>query len=115
MIASAQALPVCAVLFDLDGTLADTASDLAAALNRVRADRSLAPIPLAALRGYASHGARGLLAAGMGATKGDGDYEPLREAFLSYYESGMLNQSRLFDGAEMTQLNGEELRKSRTR
>jgi N-acetyl-D-muramate 6-phosphate phosphatase len=97
----AVVLPVLAVLFDLDGTLADTAADLAAALNRVRADRSLAPLPFAALRGYASHGARGLLRAGMGATKDDADYEPLREAFLAYYESGMLNHSRLFDGAEV--------------
>jgi N-acetyl-D-muramate 6-phosphate phosphatase len=97
----AVVLPVRAVLFDLDGTLADTAGDLAAALNRVRADRSLEPLPLAALRGYASHGARGLLGAGMGATKDDADYEPLREAFLAYYETGMLNHTRLFDGAEV--------------
>jgi 2-phosphoglycolate phosphatase len=94
-------LAVRAVLFDLDGTLADTAGDLAAALNRVRADRALPPLPLAALRGYASHGARGLLGAGMGVAKGDSDYESLREAFLDYYESGMLNESRLFDGADM--------------
>ena len=90
-----------AVLFDLDGTLADTAADLAAALNRVRADRALPPLPLAALRGYASHGARGLLAAGMGVTKADVDYEPLRDAFLGHYEIGMFGQTRLFDGADM--------------
>jgi N-acetyl-D-muramate 6-phosphate phosphatase len=94
-------LPVRAVLFDLDGTLADTAADLAAALNRVRADRALPPLPIAALRGYASHGARGLLAAGMGVTNDDADYKPLREAFLAYYESGLFWQSRLFDGAEL--------------
>lgn len=101
MTANFAPLRVHAVLFDLDGTLADTAEDLAAAVNHVRADHSLAPLPLAALRGYASHGARGLLGAGMGATKGDGDYESLREAFLAYYERGMLNQSRLFDGAAL--------------
>jgi N-acetyl-D-muramate 6-phosphate phosphatase len=94
-------LPVRAVLFDLDGTLADTAGDLAAAVNRVRADRSLPPLPAAALRGYASHGARGLLGAGMGVTKDDADYEPLRDAFLAYYESNLFGQSRLFDGADM--------------
>ena len=93
-------LPVRAVLFDLDGTLADTAGDLAAALNAVRSDRALPPLPLAALRGYASHGARGLLGAGMGLTKADADYEPVREAFLAYYERGMLGDSRLFDGAD---------------
>ncbi len=96
---AAERLPVRAVLFDLDGTLADTAGDLAAALNRVRADRALAPLPMSTLRGYASHGARGLLAAGMGVTRDDADYEPLREAFLNYYEDGLLGQSRLFDGA----------------
>jgi N-acetyl-D-muramate 6-phosphate phosphatase len=95
-----ERLPVRAVLFDLDGTLADTAGDLAAALNRVRADRALAPLPVSALRGYASHGARGLLAAGMGVTREDADYEPLREAFLGYYEHALLGQSRLFDGAD---------------
>jgi 2-phosphoglycolate phosphatase len=99
--ASPALLPVRAVLFDLDGTLADTAGDLAAALNRVRADRALPPRPVAALRGYASHGARGLLGAGMGVAKGDADYEPLREAFLAYYESDLLGQSRLFDGADL--------------
>lgn len=101
MSVSPAVLPVRAVLFDLDGTLADTAGDLAAALNRVRADRALPPLPVAALRGYASHGARGLLGAGMGVAKGDAEYEPLREAFLAYYESDLLRQSRLFDGADM--------------
>ena len=100
MSASPALLPVRAVLFDLDGTLADTAGDLAAALNRVRADRALPPLPVAALRGYASHGVRGLLGAGMGVAKGDADYEALREAFLAYYESDLLGQSRLFDGAD---------------
>ena len=98
---SQAVLRVRAVLFDLDGTLADTAADLAAALNRVRADRALPPLPLAALRGYASHGVRGLLGAGMGVAKGDADYESLREAFLAYYEIGLWGQSRLFDGADM--------------
>ena len=50
-----------AVLFDLDGTLADTALDLGGALNALRQERDLAPLPLAQLRPVASHGARGLL------------------------------------------------------
>ena len=87
-----------AVLFDLDGTLADTAPDLAAAANRVRADRALPPLPLAALRGYASHGARGLLGAALGVTHEDADYALLRDAFLAYYEASLCEHTRLFDG-----------------
>ena len=59
--ALARALDVDAVLFDLDGTLADTAGDLAGAVNRVRRERGLVPVPVAAMRRYASAGARGLL------------------------------------------------------
>ena len=54
-----------AILFDLDGTLADTAPDLAGALNRQRTTRGLAPLPLEVLRPHASSGARGLLGAGL--------------------------------------------------
>jgi N-acetyl-D-muramate 6-phosphate phosphatase len=89
-------LPVDAVLFDLDGTLADTAPDLAAALNRVRSEQGLAMLPLAALRPYASHGARGLLAAGMGVGPGQADYETLRTAFLDHYAAALCVESTLF-------------------
>ena len=92
-------LDVRAVLFDLDGTLADTAPDLADAANRVRADRGLPALPLEALRGYASHGARGLLKAALDVDRDDEDYEALRESFLRYYANGLCGSSRLFDGA----------------
>jgi len=92
-------LDVRAVLFDLDGTLADTAPDLADAANRVRADRGLPPLPLEALRGYASHGARGLLKAALDVDRDDEGYEVLRESFLQYYAQGLCGSSRLFDGA----------------
>lgn len=92
-------LPVRAVLFDLDGTLADTAADLAAALNRVRADRALPPLPLATLRPQASHGARGLLAAGFGVGREHDQFAPLRDAFLAYYGDALCVQTRLFPGA----------------
>ena len=90
--------PVRACLFDLDGTLADTAPDLAAALNRVRADHDLPPMPLELLRPMASHGARGLLGVGMQITPDDAQYGPLKDAFLSYYLSAIQVETRLFEG-----------------
>ena len=87
-----------AVLFDLDGTLADTAPDLAAALNRLRADQGLAPVPLERLRPFASAGARGLVHAGFGVKPGDEDYESLREAFLEAYRENTCADTTLFPG-----------------
>ena len=87
-----------AVLFDLDGTLADTAPDLAAALNRLRADQGLAPLPLEQVRPFASAGARGLVHAGFGVKPGDGEYDALREAFLEFYREHPCVETRLFPG-----------------
>ncbi|MBW8834740.1 MAG: HAD hydrolase-like protein, partial [Burkholderia sp.] len=62
-----DSLGLCqAVLFDLDGTLADTAPDLAAAVNKMRHDRGLEMVPLEKLRPLASAGARGLICGGFG-------------------------------------------------
>jgi N-acetyl-D-muramate 6-phosphate phosphatase len=96
----AAPLSVRAVLFDLDGTLADTAGDLAAALNRLRSDRGLQALPLAVLRPHASHGARGLLGAGFGIDPQHADYIALRDAFLAYYAAALSEHTRLFPGAE---------------
>jgi 2-phosphoglycolate phosphatase len=93
-------LAIHAVLFDLDGTLADTAGDLAAALNRVRADRALPPLPLPMLRPHASDGTRGMLDAGFGVKRADPQFEALKEAFLAYYQDSLCEHSRLFPEAE---------------
>ena len=105
----ARPLPVSAVLFDLDGTLADSAGDLALALNRVRADAGLPPVPVARLRAHASSGARGLLQAGMGITPGHADYDALRESFLAHYTACLAETTRLFDGVDAL-LDGIEAR-----
>ena len=87
-----------AVLFDLDGTLADTAPDLAAAVNRLRADQGHEPLPMERLRPFASAGARGLLHAGFGVKPGDAEYAALREAFLEHYAERSCVETRLFPG-----------------
>jgi N-acetyl-D-muramate 6-phosphate phosphatase len=89
-------LPIDVVLFDLDGTLADTAPDLSAALNRVRLDQGLAPVAMEALRSSASHGARGLLRTGMGVEPEHSRYGALRDAFLAHYEAGLCVDTQLF-------------------
>lgn len=98
-------LPVKTVLFDLDGTFADTAPDLSAALNHARAARDLPPLPLATLRPQASHGSRGLLKIGFGLEPGDPDYDTLRDIFLDHYEHNICTHTRLFSG--MTELIDE--------
>ena len=100
-----------AVLFDLDGTLADTAPDLARALNRVRAANGLAPMPVAITRPYTSSGARGLLKVGFGLEPEDEGYEALKLQFLDFYAAEICVDTRLFEGmAELlAQLDLERL------
>lgn len=86
------------VLFDFDGTLADTAPDLAAAANLQRTARGLEPLPYEALRPVASQGARGLLRVALGLMPEDDEFPAARDQFLKDYAVAMYEQSRLFDG-----------------
>lgn len=101
-----------AVLFDLDGTLADTAPDLGYAVNRMREMRGLPPLPASATRPVASLGARGLLEAGFGIGPGDQDYDSMRETFLRLYEENICRETRLFPGIHEL-LDGIEARGQR--
>lgn len=87
-----------AVLFDLDGTLADTAPDLARALNHVRAAHGLEPMPVERTRSYTSSGARGLLKVGFGLAPGDERYDALKLQFLEFYAAEICVDTRLFEG-----------------
>lgn len=87
-----------AVFFDLDGTFADTAPDLAYAVNSMREARGLPPLPLAATRPVTSLGARGLLAAGFAISPEHGEYRAMREEFLAIYESNIARETCLFPG-----------------
>ena len=87
-----------AVLFDLDGTLADTAPDLGYALNQQRIARGLSTIPLELIRTEASAGARGLLGLGFNISPSDSDYPDMREEFLDLYAARLCHDTQLFPG-----------------
>lgn len=87
-----------AVLFDLDGTLADTAPDLGESANLLLAEEGHAAKPLAMLRPFTSQGVRGLLKAGFDIDATDPHYERLSHRFLEIYEQRLCAATRLFDG-----------------
>lgn len=90
------------VLFDLDGTLVDSAPDLCASLNRIRQSENLAPLPYNVLREFAGSGARGLLKIGFGITDQDPRFSELKERFLSDYQNHCAEKVCCFDGIEQT-------------
>ena len=89
---------VAAVLFDLDGTLIDSAPDLGAAADKMRLDRGLASLPLERYRPMAGAGARGMLGIAFGITPDHADYEGLREEFFTNYERCMTERTYAFTG-----------------
>lgn len=90
------------VLFDLDGTLVDSAPDLCASLNRIRQSENLAPLPYNVLREFAGSGARGLLKIGFGITDQDPRFPELKKRFLSDYQNHCAEKVCCFDGIEQT-------------
>ena len=97
-----------AVLFDLDGTLIDSAPDLGAAADKMRTDRGLPSFPLEQYRPMAGAGARGMLAIAFGMTPDHADFPAMRDEFFVNYENCMTQRTYAFDGvADMIgQLNG---------
>ena len=89
-----------AVLFDLDGTLIDSAPDLAGAANDLRQAQGMPPLPFASLRPMVGAGARGMVGVAFGAKPGDAEFEGLRDAFLARYEQRMLQQTAVFDAMQ---------------
>ena len=87
-----------AVLFDFDGTLADTAGDLSRPLNKMRKSRGLPEMPIEALRPFASAGARGLIGAGLSILPEHAEFKAAREEFLRHYEDEICVDTRLFPG-----------------
>ncbi len=87
-----------AVLFDLDGTLIDSAPDLGAAADRMRLDRGMPSLPYAQYRPMAGAGARGMLGVAFGLTPEHADFPALREEFFVNYERCMTERTFAFDG-----------------
>jgi len=87
-----------AVLFDLDGTLIDSAPDLGAAADKMRTDRGLPSLPLAQYRPMAGAGARGMLAIAFDMTPEHPEFLAYREEFFVNYESAMTERTVIFDG-----------------
>ena len=89
-----------AVLFDLDGTLIDSAPDLGAAADKMRTDRGLPSFALARYRPMAGSGARGMLDIAFGMTPDHADFDAMKEEFFVNYEQCMTQRTLAFDGVD---------------
>jgi N-acetyl-D-muramate 6-phosphate phosphatase len=88
-----------AVLFDLDGTLLDTAGDFVDALNRLRAEEKLEPLSYETIRCQVSHGGHALVRLGFGVLPAD-EHEAMRMRLLNIYRRQLAKHTRLFDGGD---------------
>ena len=88
------------LLFDLDGTLIDSAPDLAGAANDLRADHGLPPLPHATLRPMVGSGARGMVGIAFGAAPGDDRFDALKDAFLARYADRLLHSTQVFEAMQ---------------
>lgn len=89
---------VAAVLFDLDGTLIDSAPDLGAAVDKMRVQRGLPSLPLEQYRPMAGAGARGMIGIAFGIKPEHADFEAMKEEFFVNYENCMTERTRIFEG-----------------
>lgn len=90
--------PIKTIFFDLDGTFADTALDLADALNRTLLANQRAPLPFETIRPVVSHGGRALIELGFGINDSDGQFETLRQQLLGFYQADIAKHTELFPG-----------------
>ncbi len=96
------------ILFDLDGTLLDTAPDLGDALNMQRAEHKLAPVPQERIRPVVSHGSPALLKLGFGIEPNDSRYASMRIRLLEIYQGLLNRRTSIFPGIEQALLGIEE-------
>jgi len=101
-----------AVLFDLDGTLIDSAPDLGAAAEKMRTDRGMTSLNYALYRPMAGSGARGMLHVAFGITESHADYEAFKNEFLDNYQQAMTVKTTVFDGVDdmLTRLQQQGLK-----
>ena len=93
-----QFVGIQAVLFDLDGTLVDSAPDLAGAADAMRVKRGLPSLDYAKYRPLCGSGARGMLQVAFGMAPDHADYEAMRDEFFANYQACMLNNTHAFEG-----------------
>lgn len=93
-----MSIDIKAVLFDLDGTLIDSAPDLGAAADKMRTDRGLEPLPMSRYRPMAGSGARGMIAIAFGLNAQDAEFDMLKEEFFTNYEKRLVERTCVFDG-----------------